>query len=330
MATLRKSCRNCASSKRQCSVQLPSCKRCVQKGLTCTYDLQPLGGALAQDQCSASQLLREPDFDIFGYCILDKAQAINADYIDPAICPPGRKEGRDFIHVCFANIPDQLSVALPAIFIHPKLQLRPESSHLSLIERPLDASTSYKGLRGLNDMDFTSVSLEEKLTSLQTLLVLTAPLLLSQDSVEQNGAEPWLAITESWAQHLLKSANPEALGERTPWQLWLLAESIRRTIVMAYCLICSFNAWKHGYCSNWLILESLPFDCRPGLWMAESPQRWIAAAGASVGKEVETELTSVHEFGRKMNGIDSTFCGDVFLSMLAMAHNGSSLQQLKK
>ncbi|KAJ4287701.1 hypothetical protein N0V90_012404 [Kalmusia sp. IMI 367209] len=160
--------------------------------------------------------------------------------------------------------------------------------------------------------------------ALQTLLVFTAPLLVSALPVKQEAAEPWLNIAQEWAQHFINIASADSLGERSPWQKWLLAESIRRTIVMAYVLICCFNAWKYGYCSNWLLLESLPFDSRPGLWMAESPQAWIAAAGSGTGRNVGTELTSVHEFGGKMKTIDSTFCGDRFLSMIAMAHNGST------
>lgn len=327
MTTLRKSCRNCASSKRHCTVLLPSCARCVQKGLTCTYDLQPLSGADAENKCSASLLLKGIGFDTTGYCLLNRAEAYNKHFgssLDPSFCPPGHAEAQEIIQQCFMNVPEMVTSLRPATFIHSKLQIKAGRSYLSLIRNPVDSAMSLIDLQALAEVDFGAVSLEEELTALQTLLVFTAPLLISEQHVKREMAEPWLKVAELWAQHLLSIVSAEALGDRTPWQQWLLAESIRRTIVMSYVLICCFNAWKHGYCSNWLLLESLPFDSRPGLWMAESPQAWIAAAGSGTGKQVGTRLTSLHEFGGKMKAVDSTFCGDTFLSMMAMAHNGSA------
>jgi len=91
---------------------------------------------------------------------------------------------------------------------------------------------------------------------------------------------------------------------------------------MAYVLNLSVFGYKHGYCSNWLYMESLPFDARPGLWMAESPQAWIAAAQARSGKEVGEWLNSYHEFAEAFRGPTPDFCGDAFLTLVAFAHNG--------
>lgn len=69
-------------------------------------------------------------------------------------------------------------------------------------------------------------------------------------------------------------------------------------------------------------MESLPFDARPGLWMAQSPQAWIAAAHARFGEQVGERLNSYHEFAEAYRGRQSDFCGDLFLSLAALAHNG--------
>ena len=224
----------------------------------------------------------------------------------------------------FLRVPEAIMSEHPAVFIHPKLQLPPSHSQVPPIRDPLNGIVPQEQLQRLASIDFSHISLEEQLTALQTLLVLTAPLLISEEPVKQERAEPWLKIADAWAQDLLHVAVSEVLGNKTPWQQWLLAESVRRTIAMTYVLQCCFNAWKHGYCSNWLFLESLPFDRRPGLWMAKSPQAWIAAAGCSTGKQVGTQLISVHEFGTSMKEVDSTLCGDQFLSMVVIAHNGSA------
>ncbi len=91
---------------------------------------------------------------------------------------------------------------------------------------------------------------------------------------------------------------------------------------MAYALnLCVFG-YKYGYCPNWLFMESLPFDARPGLWMAESPQAWIAVAHARSGEEVGERLSSYHEFAEACHGRTPHFCGDGFLTLVAFAHNG--------
>jgi hypothetical protein len=91
---------------------------------------------------------------------------------------------------------------------------------------------------------------------------------------------------------------------------------------MAYALNLSVFGYKYGYCSNWLFMESLPFDARPGLWMAESPHVWIAAAHARFGEEVGERLNSYHEFATAFHGQTPDLCGDVFLHLVVLAHNG--------
>lgn len=69
-------------------------------------------------------------------------------------------------------------------------------------------------------------------------------------------------------------------------------------------------------------MESLPFDERPGLWMAVTPQAWIAAAFVKFGEEVGEQLKSYHEFAENFYGQTPDFCGDGFLTLAAFAHNG--------
>jgi hypothetical protein len=40
--SLRKACHACANAKRRCVPQLPQCSRCRDRGLVCTYDLEPV------------------------------------------------------------------------------------------------------------------------------------------------------------------------------------------------------------------------------------------------------------------------------------------------
>ena len=97
---------------------------------------------------------------------------------------------------------------------------------------------------------------------------------------------------------------------------------VRRTIFMAYVLNLSVFSYEYGYCSGWLFMESLPFDARPGLWMAESPQAWISVAHTKSGEQVGEQLSSYHEFAEAFHGQSPDFCGDLFLILAAFAHNG--------
>jgi hypothetical protein len=97
---------------------------------------------------------------------------------------------------------------------------------------------------------------------------------------------------------------------------------VRRTVFMAYVLNLSLASYKNGYCANWLFMESLPFDARPGLWMAESAQAWMTAVHAKFGEEVGERLNSYHEFSETFRGRMLHFCGDLFLTLVVVAHNG--------
>ncbi|KAF2093259.1 hypothetical protein NA57DRAFT_48841 [Rhizodiscina lignyota] len=44
---IRRSCANCVKSKRKCSLDVPLCKRCAERGLTCSYQNEPPSPATA-------------------------------------------------------------------------------------------------------------------------------------------------------------------------------------------------------------------------------------------------------------------------------------------
>ncbi len=180
----------------------------------------------------------------------------------------------------------------------------------------------YVRFRQLVQIDVKSLPLEEALTALQALLVYLAKFLFSSDQEEQRDSENNMNILSEWTQILLASAKTRMPRNPSPWQKWLFGESVRRTIIMSYGLSLALFSFKYGYCSNWLFVESLPFDKRPGLWMAESPQAWIAAGRARTGEEIGEELSSFHEFAEHIDKSDMGFCGDIFLTLLAFGHNG--------
>ncbi|KAL4871540.1 hypothetical protein BDV12DRAFT_23671 [Aspergillus spectabilis] len=314
MAILRKACRNCTASKRKCVVQLPKCTRCAQRGLECMYELEPLNAPIAQQ--------KPPNFswnptvcDTPGYCLM-KSVGKRPSNVDPAICGPGHQDALEVFRLGFQPVPDLVRAGKPALFVHPKLQLHGDYNHFAdFVESR--RGISYESFRRLTELDINVVPVKEALTALQTLLIHLATFGLDG----QVDIADYITLLSEWTQTLLASAQTKMPRDQSPWQRWLFGESVRRTIIMSYVLAMSLCSFNYGYCAYWLFLESLPFDERAGLWMAESPQAWVAAAGARIGEEVGEQLVSFHHFAESIDESDG-FRGDTFLALIAFSHNG--------
>ncbi|KAL4955510.1 hypothetical protein BDW69DRAFT_117061 [Aspergillus filifer] len=316
MTSLRKACRNCTASKRKCIVQLPKCTRCAQKGLDCKYDLEPVGAPPSQPSLSSNHAWNPVHYDSPGYCLL-KNVATRPSNVDPAVCQPGHEGTLELVRLGYQSVPDLIKEGKPAVFVHPKLSLHDTIDHFADLLGTKKGG-DYESFMRLIELDFNVIPIKEGLTALQALLIHLATFLL--DGRQMNVQDCQNLLTD-WAQSLLASAQARSPPDQSPWQTWLLGESLRRTIVMAYGLAMSLSSYKQGYCSYWMFLESLPFDRRPGLWMAGSPQAWIAAAGAKFGEEVGEQLISFHEFAESHSGAKD-FRGDGFLALAAFTHSG--------
>ncbi|KAF4634062.1 hypothetical protein G7Y89_g4039 [Cudoniella acicularis] len=323
MTTLRKACRNCTASKRKCVVQLPKCTRCAQKGLECIYDLEHLNAPTGQPEKLPKFSFNSSNCDSPGYCVM-KTLKFRASDIDPAICRPGHEDALEIIRLGYQSVPDLVRAGKPAVFVHPKLQLHSNYNHFAAWETG-KGGVSNESFKRLIQINVKTVPVKEALTALQALLVYLATSLSSSGQAEQINADKFLNVLSEWTQALLASAQTRMPRNQSPWQEWLFGESVRRTILMSYTLSLALSGFKYGYCSNWLFVESLPFDKRVGLWMAESPQAWIAAARARTGEEVGERLNSFHEFAENLDGSDHNFCGDMFLALLAFGHNGGKI-----
>lgn len=257
-----------------------------------------------------------------GYCVMKTLKSRAFD-IDPAICRPGHEDALEIIRLGYQSVPELFRAGKPAVFIHPKLQLHGDYDHFAALGATERGIVSYENLKGLIQIDIKTIPIKEALSAVQALLVYLATLLFSSAQGEQSNAESLLNVLSEWTQTLLTSAQAKMPQNQSLWQEWLFGESVRRTIIMSYTLSLTASSFKHGYCSNWLFMESLPFDKRAGLWMAESPQAWIAAARARSGEEVKERLNSLHEFAGNIEGLNPHFEGDIFLTLVAFGHNGA-------
>lgn len=257
-----------------------------------------------------------------GYCVFKTLQMRPGD-VDPAVCQPGHEDAFELVRLGFQSVPETLKADKPAVFVHPKLKWRNQGyDHLTKFRTTGNAAVNEQNMTNLLRLNIKTVPREEALTAVQALLVYIATLVFNPNISEQPDSYRYMNTLSEWTQTLFPSTEDEMPRGPSPWQEWLFAESIRRTILMSYALTMSMSSFKYGYCANWLFLESLPFDCRAGLWMAESPQAWIAAAQVRTGEEVGEKLQSFHEYSESLVGVKDNFHGDVFLKLIVNSHNG--------
>jgi hypothetical protein len=98
-------------------------------------------------------------------------------------------------------------------------------------------------------------------------------------------------------QALPRSLDDDALS---PWQAWVLAESIRRTLIAILTIQVLQEIAQRGYFHYRPMVESLPLDARTGLWEADTEQDWQAAVARHGG--AECSLVSWHEFIERAEG----------------------------
>jgi hypothetical protein len=85
----------------------------------------------------------------------------------------------------------------------------------------------------------------------------------------------------------------------TPWQHYLFAESIRRTILMSLMLRGIYSLLKKGWCGLSNAIQTVPWTAQKALWEAESGWRWRKAKEEKPLFQItNTEFEELWERGR--------------------------------
>ena len=99
-------------------------------------------------------------------------------------------------------------------------------------------------------------------------------LLFTGDSPRRRLAEPWLRLLGCWTCKLWEQAPNRLPASLSPWQAWLFAETVRRTILISYLIRGVYSEYKLGYCVHHLNVEALPFDGHTRLWEPKTATAW--------------------------------------------------------
>lgn len=109
-------------------------------------------------------------------------------------------------------------------------------------------------------------------------------------------------LLTTWALQLLRRSRAELAGDsdRAPgadghmgsWHSWIVAESIRRTVMTVFMFYGLYSLAMHGFCSELPTLAKLPVSTTPAPWHSEAAYLARARSGAAQQTLTYDEFTN--------------------------------------
>lgn len=297
--TLHRACKNCVKSKRRCDLVLPQCYRCTSKGLVCEYANAPAPAAAK----ARARLNRE-----------SRVGKIRKNHSRDEIRRPLRMEilkTHDAVIIQYLigamrDVPVTFANSMQTTFIHPQLygsscpsairdmlaicrwQHRSTGARSNIL---LSSQLRQKSAE-LYRLAKAAATLEELLAYTQSLIIAQCLLLFHCDNTQNKnqGSDDHVNLTTDMvtglARYIWEKAPAYVPRMLSPWRAWLLAESIRRTIITAHILCSTFSFKQRNYSVRTPFIEALPFDLRSSLWDASSEEAWQQEASQDPVKMV--------------------------------------------
>jgi hypothetical protein len=190
-----------------------------------------------------------------------------------------RTGGTLFIHPSLYRDGQPLSLQFASALC--KIQTHIPSTKHEAIEQAI-TDMSYGLLQSSTESSGTFLS---KLAFLQSLTLLQIITLfnpkLSQPLKQQ--AENRIHLLRKWVQELWRSIPAYLPASMSPYEAWVLAESCRRTLLIAYKVVCVHSVLTQGSFTLTMFVEALPVDRNQHFWENEkvSPGTQGSATGES-------------------------------------------------
>jgi hypothetical protein len=109
-------------------------------------------------------------------------------------------------------------------------------------------------------------TLVEDLVKLQAAVLYQIIRLFYGDLEQRIVAERQEYLVRSYGLTLLQRADEELRSRQRTWEQWILAESIRRTVLIAFKLYTIYSYSRHGVCTESTAISILPVSTKPGSW----------------------------------------------------------------
>ncbi|KIW69458.1 hypothetical protein, variant [Phialophora macrospora] len=180
------------------------------------------------------------------------------------------------------------------------------------------------------DLDLETVPLLELVTVLQALMLFLIRHAFADRPEKLNGpVRPGFTLLAKGCAILWSSGFQRMPHDLTPWQTWILAESVRRTILMSYLVQGTYSAWTAGWCTHRLFVYALPFSMQGRLWLADNEEEWTTAltsgqntTAGGTSTPAMLELRSFKEFTLEFTRTPFEPGGDLFQRLLLVSHHG--------
>ncbi|KIW20373.1 hypothetical protein PV08_00948 [Exophiala spinifera] len=128
--------------------------------------------------------------------------------------------------------------------------------------------------RLLSELKCSKEPLPDILQAFQVIMSFATTLLFTGAIIIVEPKEKLLRHMREVSVRLLQDGPSMMPTTLSRWQTWILAESVRRAILMTCLIQGVYHGWLRGFCYHEVFIQALPFDVRPGLWNAESEDEW--------------------------------------------------------
>ncbi|RDW72677.1 Zn(II)2Cys6 transcription factor domain-containing protein [Aspergillus mulundensis] len=318
--TLRRACQACARGKRRCDQRWPRCTRCQTRGISCEYANVPLttdnaipAGKLATP---AARNIPTPRRRME----VPAARAGGPPRPRPQLTihhplhleiPKGYEPSIiSFLVAGVSSLPMAFARDMKTHFIHPELwpcgangtpppPLRDIHALCQLFTRCQNTTTFLSLLRQKTLYHYRRIShtatatFSDTLASTQALLLAQCMLITTDPNTPYSEATSSMLL--SLAQKLYAQAPVQLPSSLSPRRAWLFAESVRRTIIVAFMLRSVYSLQKRNYSVRTPFVDSLPFDIRTGLWdgNARAGADMVVDTGAAASTDA---IVSLHQY----------------------------------
>ena len=262
-ASLRRSCLRCFQAKNTCDRNLPTCTRCHEKRYRCQYLNQPAPGlpqhgATMQSQvqlCQAAVIapLKQPDCPAFSVALDTKS----IQYLIEKM----RIMVEDFV-VAGTSLP----------FLHSRLSHNAQTRRLLSVSGQPPGPAAMSSLFGVDALDSSPTRSSQNhnffslLRSIHPFMVLQMYFLFHPSPHSRLLAHKRMPLLLRMTYELWSVAPRNLPRGMSAHEAWVLAESVRRTIIMSHLLEIVHSASINGSFIRSPFMEALPFDRRAVLW----------------------------------------------------------------
>lgn len=144
----------------------------------------------------------------------------------------------------------------------------------------------------------SGLTLLDELARLQAFIMYQMMRMFGGGLEQRLVVEQQRGLVTTWALQLLRRSRAElggdghpardVDGDMYPWHTWIVAESIRRTVMVVYMFYGMYSLATEGFCVELPTIAKLPVSAAPASWHSE-------AAYMARGRSGEAEKTLTYE-----------------------------------